>query len=65
MVALNEDPNLFPPNMILLYDSRKNERPVWGPYVEEFLVLAVVREEDVEFFRSRMPRRESPLMQGF
>jgi hypothetical protein len=51
--------------MILLYDSRKNERPVWGPYVEEFLVLAVVREEDVEFFRSRMPRRESPLMQGF
>ena len=65
VVALNEDPNLFPPNMILLYDSRKNERPVWGPYVEEFLVLAVVREEDVEFFRSRMPRRESPLMQGF
>ena len=64
VVALNEDPNLFPPNMILLYDSRKNERPVWGPYVEEFLVLAVVREEDVEFFRSKMPRRKSPLMQG-
>ena len=64
VVALNEDPNLFPPNMILLYDSRKNERPVWGPYVEEFLVFAVVREEDVEFYRSRMPRRESPLMQG-
>ena len=52
VVAMNEDPNLFPPNMILLYDSRKNERPVWGPYVEEFLVFAVVREEDIEYYRS-------------
>ena len=52
VVAMNEDPNLFPPNMILLYDSRKNERPVWGPYEEEFLVFAVVRDEDVEHYRS-------------
>lgn len=50
--------------MILLYDSRKNERPVWGPYVEEFLVFAVVREEDVERYRSRMPNRPSRFMQG-
>ena len=64
VVAMNEKPNLFPPNMILLYDSRKNERPVWGPYVEEFLVFAVVREEDVDLYRSRMPRRKSRLMQG-
>lgn len=64
VVAMNEKPNLFPPNMILLYDSRKNERPVWGPYVEEFLVFAVVREEDVERYRSRMPNRPSRFMQG-
>ena len=64
VVAMNEKPNLFPPNMILLYDSRKNERPVWGPYVEEFLVFAVVREEDVEHYRSMTPRRPSNLMQG-
>ncbi|MBP5585488.1 MAG: hypothetical protein J6Y92_03935 [Lentisphaeria bacterium] len=64
VVAMNEDPNLFPPNMILLYDSRKNERPVWGPYVEEFLVFAVVRGEDVEHYRSmggeRRPSRLLP-----
>lgn len=64
VVAMNERPNLFPPNMILLYDSRKNERPVWGPYVEEFLVFAVVRNEDVELYRSRIPRRPSRFMQG-
>ena len=61
---MNEKPNLFPPNMILLYDSRKNERPVWGPYVEEFLVFAVVRNEDIELYRSRIPRRPSRFMQG-
>ena len=64
VVAMNEDPNLFPPNMIMLYDSRKNERPVWGPYVEEFLVFAVVRGEDVEHYRSmggeRRPSRLLP-----
>ncbi len=65
VVAMNERPNIFPPNTILLYDSRKNERPVWGPYVEEFLVFAVVREEDVERYRSMRPRgRSSRLMQG-
>ena len=47
VVAMNEDPSVFPPNMILLYDSRKNSPPVWGPYTEEFLVFAVVRPEDV------------------
>ena len=52
VVAMNEDPNLFPPNMILLYNSKKNERPVWGPYEEEFLVFAVVRDEDVDHYRS-------------
>jgi hypothetical protein len=46
VVALNEDPNIIPSNLILLYDSRRNERPVWGPYIEEFLVFAVVRPED-------------------
>ena len=65
VVAMNEYPNLFPPNMILLYDSRKNERPVWGPYVEEFLVFAVIRNEDIEFYRSKMPHRESRFIQGF
>ena len=64
VVAMNEKPNLFPPNMILLYDSRKSERPVWGPYVEEFVVLAVVRYEDVDLYRSLFPRKQSPLMQG-
>ncbi len=63
VVAMNEEPNLFPPNMILLYDSRKNERPVWGPYVEEFLVFAVVRYEDIDLYRSRTPRRPSRFMQ--
>ena len=65
VVAMNEKPNIFPPNMILLYDSRKNERPVWGPYVEEFLVFAVVRDEDVELYRSRMPHRTIRFGQGF
>jgi hypothetical protein len=64
VVAMNEDPNLFPQNMILLYDSRRNERPVWGPYVEEFLVFAVVRHEDVEFYRSKMPRKKSRFSHG-
>ena len=65
VVAMNEKPiNLFPSNMILLYDSRKNERPVWGPYTEEFLVFAIVREEDVEFYRSREPRRQPERTQG-
>ena len=64
VVAMNEFPNFFPPNTIVLYDSRKSERPVWGPYVEEFVVLAVVRHEDVERYRSAFPRKQSPLMQG-
>lgn len=64
VVAMNEFPNIFPPNTIVLYDSRKSERPVWGPYVEEFVVLAVVRYEDVDLYRSLFPRKQSPLMQG-
>ena len=64
VVALNEFPNFFPPNTIVLYDSRKSERPVWGPYIEEFVVLAVVRHEDVERYRSAFPRKSSPLMFG-
>jgi len=56
VVAMNEDPNLIPPNMILLYDSFQNEEPVWGPYVEEFKVYAVVREEDIDLYRPRVPR---------
>ena len=56
VVAMNEDPNIFPPNMVLLYDSRQNESPVWGPYVEEFLVFAVVRQEDIDLYRPRVPR---------
>ena len=64
VVAMNEFPNFFPPNTIVLYDSRKSERPVWGPYIEEFVVLAVVRHEDVEHYRSAFPRKQSPLMQG-
>ncbi len=64
VVAMNEKPNIFPPNTILLYDSRKNERPVWGPYVEEFLVFAVVRDEDVDLYRSQRPRAASRLLQG-
>ncbi|MBR4717408.1 MAG: hypothetical protein IKP09_05045, partial [Lentisphaeria bacterium] len=64
VVAMNEFPNIFPPNTIVLYDSRKSERPVWGPYVEEFVVLAVVRYEDVDLYRSLFPRKHSPLMQG-
>lgn len=62
VVALNEDPNIIPSNLILLYDSRRNERPVWGPYIEEFLVFAVVRDEDIEFYRSKMPRRKNRFM---
>lgn len=64
VVAMNEFPNIFPPNTIVLYDSRKSELPVWGPYVEEFVVLAVVRYEDVDLYRSLFPRKQSPLMQG-
>lgn len=64
VVAMNEFPNIFPPNTIVLYDSRKSERPVWGPYVEEFVVLAVVRYEDVDLYRSLFPRKQFPLMQG-
>ena len=56
VVAMNELPTLFPPNMIKLYDSRENEPRVWGPYVEEFLVFAVVREEDTSLYRPRFPR---------
>lgn len=56
VVAMNEDPNIIPPNMVLLYDSAQNEEPVWGPYVEEFKVYAVVREEDVDLYRPRVPR---------
>ena len=61
VVALNEDPNFFSPNMILLYDSRKNERPVWGPYEESFLVFAVVRDEDISHYRSGESRRKSAI----
>jgi len=57
VVAMNEDPNIFPANMILLYDSRQNELPVWGPYIEEFLVFAVVREEEKDLYRPRTPHR--------
>ena len=56
VVAMNEDPNIFPANMILLYDSRQNERRVWGPYIEEFLVFAVVREEEKDLYRPSAPR---------
>ena len=56
VVAMNEDPNLIPPNMILLYDSFQNEEPVWGPYIEEFKVYAVVRLEDVDLYRPRVER---------
>ena len=59
VVAMNEYPNFFPPNTILLYDSRKKELPVWGPYVEEFVVLAVVRYKDVDYFRSLFPRKKT------
>jgi len=64
VVAMNEFPNFFPPNTILLYDSRKSERPVWGPYIEEFVVLAVVRHEDIGYYRSLFPRKPSRFMQG-
>ena len=67
VVAMNEDPNIFPGNMVLLYDSRRNERPVWGPYEEEFLVFAVVREEDRERYRPKTPQpqdREDPPRNG-
>lgn len=56
VVALNEEPNIIPGNMILLYDSTQNEHPIWGPYTEEFLVFAVVREEEKDLYRPRMPR---------
>ena len=59
VVAMNEFPNFFPPNTILLYDSRKKELPVWGPYVEEFVVLAVVRHQDVDYFRALFPRKKT------
>ena len=59
VVAMNEFPNFFPPNTVLLYDSRKKELPVWGPYVEEFVVLAVVRQRDVDYFRSLFPRKKT------
>ena len=59
VVAMNEDPNIFPGNMVLLYDSRRNERPVWGPYEEEFLVFAVVREEDRELYRPKTPQPQN------
>ena len=59
VVAMNEEPNVFPSNMILLYDSRKNSPPVWGPYTEEFLVFAVVRPEFAESFRREPPRSET------
>ena len=64
VVAMNEDPNIFPANMILLYDSRRNERPVWGPYTEEFLVFAVVRDEDKDQYRSAVPRNRHMPPQG-
>ena len=60
VVAMNEDPNILPPNTVLLYDSTREERPVWGPYEEEYVVLAVVRDQDVESFRSRSPYRKAP-----
>ncbi|MBR4253571.1 MAG: hypothetical protein IKQ16_00605 [Lentisphaeria bacterium] len=60
VVAMNEDPNILPPNTVLLYDSRREERPVWGPYEEEYVVLAVVRDRDVESFRSMSPYRKAP-----
>jgi len=54
VIALNEQPIPFtPPNMILLYDSRENELPVWGPYIEAFQVFAVVRQEDQGLYRPR------------
>ena len=56
VVAMNEEPSIFPSNMILLYDSRKNSPPVWSPYVEEFLVFAVVRPEEVPLFRQPQPQ---------
>ena len=45
--------------MILLYDSFQNEEPVWGPYIEEFKVYAVVRLEEVDLYRPRGPRAPS------
>ena len=62
VVAMNELPTIFPPNMILLYDSRENEQRTWGPYVEEFLVFAVVRKEDTDLYRPRFPRIHRPYM---
>lgn len=59
VVAMNEYPNFFPPNTVPLYDSRKKELPVWGPYVEEFVVLAVVRDRDVDYFRTLFPRKKT------
>ena len=63
VVAMNEFPNIFPPNTVVLYDSRKSEPPVWGPYIEEFVVLAVVRQEDVELYRTLFPHKSSPFLQ--
>jgi hypothetical protein len=55
VVAMNEYPNFFPPNTVMLYDSRRKEDPVWGPYIEEFVVLAVVRDQDTDYFRTLFP----------
>ena len=32
---------------------------MWGPYVEEFVVLAVVRDRDVDYFRTLFPRKKT------
>lgn len=55
VVAMNEDPNMIPPNMILQYDSGKSEPQVWGPYIEEFKVFAVVRPEEASLYRLEEP----------
>ena len=55
VVAMNEDPNMIPSNMILQYDSSRSEPPVWGPYVEEFKVYAVVRPDEVQLYRPDGP----------
>ena len=58
VVAMNEYPNFFPPNTVLLYDSRRKERPVWGPYIEEFVVLAAVRDRDADYFHTLFPHEK-------
>lgn len=64
VVAMNEHPPLIPRNMILLYNSRQNERPVWGPYIEEFLVFAVVREGEIDLYRPNFSSLPRPLSDG-